>query len=123
MTSVEELQDQVRAFLDGRAVIDVLEEWLAQTAAEAAAGDDRFRRLHNSTWLRVGEFDEGLLSENELVNSLNELLPANEVLTWEGWRAATFASAHRSIEVADESRWQPVAAAITLTPWLAGATR
>jgi len=120
MTSARELQDQVRAFLDGRASIGRLEEWLAQTTAEAAGGDDSFRRLHNSVWLRIGEFDVALLSEDDLVCSLNELLPANQVRTWAGMRAPTFASASRSIEVANEFRRPP--AHITLQPWLAGAT-
>jgi hypothetical protein len=120
MTSAEQLQDQVRAFLDGRASLNALEEWLAQAAAEAADADDAFRRLHNSVWLRVGEFDQGLVTEDQLVGLLLELVPLNFVTTWEGVRVPTAASAHRSISVVDV-RWQPIA--LTSQRWQLAATR
>jgi len=69
--------------------------------------------------LRVGEFDERLIADDELASALEELLPTAHVLTWQGPQVATRASAGRSITLAD-IRWRPVG--INLQPWLAGAT-
>lgn len=97
MLSVPDLEQRIRAYLCG--VIDrgKLDDYLTETAAEAAASDDiELRRLHNGAWLRIGEADVGLLSEEVLVWELTQMLQRQRMLTW-GAPTMTFASAHRTI--------------------------
>lgn len=118
---MQNLEVEIRRYLHGAADLETLEDWLARNAASAAEGhDESFRQLHNAIWLKIGEFDEKLIDEAELVDSLASLLPSNQRLTWAGQSVATMASPSSSVDLRS-ARWQP--AAVVAKPWLLATTR
>ncbi len=108
MMSVEELDAHIRDYLEGRSTLDQVEDVLTHTADEvSASGSIQLRRLHNSAWLKIGEFDEQLLSEGELAAELWSILPSRQVQTWNGPVPATVASIGTQFE-RKAVRWQPL---------------
>lgn len=130
MTSVQDLKQQIAAYLRGTSSLEALEERVASCAEEAASSeDDEFRRLHNSVWLEIGEFDAGVVSEFALTCSLTALLSPNQLLTWEGWTSAPTVATGAVIELPVppvSSSWSPTnmsqtapsqSASLAESPW------
>jgi hypothetical protein len=72
---IHQLEDQVVAFVDERASLDDLAEWLSNNAPELAAIDDAGATLLNGrAWTLVSEYGYGHRSEASARRELAKLL-------------------------------------------------
>ena len=71
-----EVQNNIRAYLEGTLSLDDLEDWLAEYAlALDAAGDIEAQGLSARAWRLISEYGYGHRSEESVRAELSQLLP------------------------------------------------
>lgn len=80
MSLAQELRDQIRAYVDGRASFYDLRVWLAAHVQavydDADTSDQGVSTLSDRAWILMSEVDYGHWQESDLRAALDEFVPA-----------------------------------------------